>query len=143
MQLHLFTANPDGTDVRQITEGPYQDHRPSFRPDGEWLVFASNRSGETAIWRVPAEGGQEPEPVFIDHWGYRPWYTPDGSSVLFYGPDGNRHRISNRGGEMGIWELPLRGAWTPRCASHQIAQPRDVRLCEEPPSDRGVSSPTC
>ncbi|MEX2422883.1 MAG: hypothetical protein WD990_02795 [Acidimicrobiia bacterium] len=93
MKLHLFTSRPDGTDVRQLTHGPHQDHRPTWSPDGEWITFASNRSGETAIWRVASNGSGEPEPIFTAHWGYRPWFTLDGTSVLFYGPDGDRHRI--------------------------------------------------
>jgi hypothetical protein len=105
MKLHLFTSRPDGTDVRQLTHGPHQDHRPTWSPDGKWIAFASNRSGETAIWRVPADGSSTPEPVFTAHWGYRPWFTQDGSSVLFYGPDGDRHRI---------WRVDVRtGATTP------------------------------
>lgn len=93
MHLNIYTAELDGTAVRQLTAGPHRDHRPSFSPDGRWVAFASDRSGETAIWRVPADGNGHPEPVFVDHWGYRPWYTPDGASVLFYGPSGDRHRI--------------------------------------------------
>jgi Tol biopolymer transport system component len=105
MTLHLFTSRPDGSDLRQLTRGPHQDHRPTWSPDGRWIAFASNRTGETAIWRVPSDGSTEPEPVFTDHWGFRPWFTNDGTAVLFYGPDSDRHRI---------WRLDVRtGATSP------------------------------
>lgn len=93
LQLNLFSANPDGSDVRQVTHGPYVDHRPCFSPNGDWIAFASNRSGVTGIWRVPADGSSDPVPVFTEHWAYRPWYTATDDSILFYGPDGERHRI--------------------------------------------------
>lgn len=93
MRLHIYTCLPDGSDVRKVTDGPHQDHRPAFTPDGRWIVFASDRSGHTAIWKVPADGSDDPTPVFVEHWGYRPAVTPDGRQVLFYGPDGDRHRI--------------------------------------------------
>ena len=93
MNLHLFTCNPDGTEVEQVTSGPHQDHRPAWSPDGEWIAFASNRLGSNTIWKARADGSQDPEPVFLANWGYRPWFTLDGGSLLFYGPDDERHRI--------------------------------------------------
>jgi len=98
MHLHIYTAELDGSGARQVTAGPFQDHRPTFSPDGKWIAFASNRSGETAIWRVRSDGSAAPEPVFIDHWGFRPRYTPEGASLPFYGEEGDRHRI---------WEVEL------------------------------------
>lgn len=93
MHMHIFTALPDGSEVTMVTNGPYIDHRPAWSPDGRWITFASNRSGESGIWRVPAAGGTDPTPVFTRTWGYRPWFSSTGESILFYGPDGDRHRI--------------------------------------------------
>lgn len=31
---------------------------PSWSRDGHWLYFASNRSGDDQVWRVPATGGE-------------------------------------------------------------------------------------
>ena len=42
--LHLFTANVDGTDVRQITDGTWNDFYPCFLPNGR-LAFISERRG--------------------------------------------------------------------------------------------------
>lgn len=102
MRLHIYTCLPDGSNVRQVTDGPFQDHRPAFSPDGKWILFASNRSGHTAIWKVSADGGDDPTPVFVDHWGYRPSVTRDGRSVLFYGPYRDRHRIWKVDTEKGV-----------------------------------------
>jgi Tol biopolymer transport system component len=33
-----------------------------WSPDGKWIYFSSNRSGEFNIWKMPAAGG-EPEQV--------------------------------------------------------------------------------
>ncbi len=93
VQMHIYVCNADGSGVAQVTEGPYLDHRPSFSPDGRWIAFASTRSGQTEIWRVPVDGSADPVPVTTGVQAFRPWFTPDGASILAYGPDGDRHRI--------------------------------------------------
>lgn len=93
VQMHVYACNADGSDVTQVTEGPYLDHRPSFSPDGRWIAFASNRSGKAGIWRVPADGSSDPVPVMTTMWAFRPWFAGDGKAIFAYGPDGDRHRI--------------------------------------------------
>lgn len=41
---HLWEMNIDGTDLRQITFGPYHDVQPAYLPDGR-IVFSSTRIG--------------------------------------------------------------------------------------------------
>jgi len=93
VQMHIYTINSDGSNLTQLTEGHYLDHRPSFSPDGRWVAFASNRSGESGIWRVRVDGSADPVPVLTNMWAYRPWFTADGATILAYGPDRERHRI--------------------------------------------------
>jgi len=39
---HLYEINVDGTDLRQLTDGPYDDFEPTYLPDGD-IVFCSSR----------------------------------------------------------------------------------------------------
>ncbi|MBM3500294.1 MAG: hypothetical protein FJX74_16680, partial [Armatimonadetes bacterium] len=41
---HLYTVNVDGSDLRQVTDGPWDDFDPCWLPDGD-LVFISSRRG--------------------------------------------------------------------------------------------------
>lgn len=41
---HLFEVNADGTELKQLTDGPYHDVQPAYLPDGR-IVFASSRTG--------------------------------------------------------------------------------------------------
>jgi len=43
-RYHLFEMNSDGSGLRQLTEGPYDDFNPTCLPDGK-LVFISTRRG--------------------------------------------------------------------------------------------------
>ncbi|MFA6564978.1 MAG: hypothetical protein WCV00_23945 [Verrucomicrobiia bacterium] len=40
---HLYTINSDGTGLRQLTDGPFDDIEPAYLPDGG-IVFCSSRS---------------------------------------------------------------------------------------------------
>lgn len=163
--FNLFVADAEGEGACPVTSGLFQDHRPSFSPDGRTIVFASNRDGAIRIWAAPADGSEPPRRLLREGWGYRPWYSVDGREIFFYsdmhsavpgedriccmpagggvssplrnddcgithGPFADPHGEtllvhSTRGGEWGIWELPLDGSpMRPlippgfRCASH-------------------------
>lgn len=47
--------------LTHVTSGPAWDHEPAWTPDGEALVFASDRSGTIDIWRTKADGSGLPE----------------------------------------------------------------------------------
>jgi len=52
----LFVARLDGSELRQLTNGPGEDVTPAFSPDGAQVVFASNRGGNEDVWIIGADG---------------------------------------------------------------------------------------
>jgi Tol biopolymer transport system component/DNA-binding winged helix-turn-helix (wHTH) protein len=99
--LALWTMNADGSDRRQITPPGAQDRTPSASPDGQFIVFESNRSGRGEIWRVGADGSGLTQ-LTRDGGSSDPSITPDGQWVVYRNSGGggdNLRKVTAVGGE--------------------------------------------
>lgn len=54
----VFALAVDGSREFTLADGPAEDHLPFWTPDGEAVVFVSDRSGRPALWSVPVEDGR-------------------------------------------------------------------------------------
>src|SRR5688572_30299299 len=52
----VFTANPDGSDLKQLTNTPGYDAETTITLDGKKLVFTSMRDGDLDIYSMDANG---------------------------------------------------------------------------------------
>jgi Tol biopolymer transport system component len=70
--------------VRLTSTAGTEDY-PVWSPDGKYLAFQSNQSGNWDIWVSPLKGG-EPENKTADHTGDDrfPSWSPDGSQIAFW-----------------------------------------------------------
>ena len=79
--LHLWVQQPvPGSDAIQLTNGDWDDHQPAFSPNGEKIVFRSDRDGG-GLYVVPSLGGQ---PVLIAKQGRDPRFSPDGKQIAYW-----------------------------------------------------------
>ena len=79
----MWTAEPDGSDPTQVTSGGFDDREPRWSPDGEEIVFASDRGGTYDIWSVEVATGQLTQWTGRRRPGVRAGgFAPDGDRVV-------------------------------------------------------------
>lgn len=52
----IFTATPDGRDVRRLTDSPDYDAEATLSADGRWIVFTSLREGDIDLYKMRPDG---------------------------------------------------------------------------------------
>lgn len=75
-------------ELQQLTDDAATDAWPAFSPDGDWLVFASDRGGRMQIWRLRI--GSEQPLQLSDGPGraFAPTVSADGGYVAYLETDG-------------------------------------------------------
>src|SRR6266851_3547010 len=98
-QIHLFIAAADGSDERPLLASPDTDYDAAWSPDGESIVFTSERGGSADLYRVKPDGtGLErltDSPAYDDQAAF----SPDGKQLVFV--------TTRNGGTSDIWTLDL------------------------------------
>jgi TolB protein len=79
----VFTANPDGSDLRQITDDPEYDAEATISPDGSQIVFTSLRDGDLNVYVMNADGTNVRQ--LTDEVGYDggAFFSADGSQIVY------------------------------------------------------------
>ena len=97
VQLHV--ADGAGSNVRSLLAEPQYDYNGSISPDGQWVVFTSEREGTPDIYRVRVDGSgieRLTDHAAFDDAGV---LSPDGRSIAF---------VSTRDkGNANLWLLEL------------------------------------
>ena len=79
----LYSMPIAGGQATRLTSGMAYDMQPRFSPDGERIVFVSDRSGDNNVWLMPASGG-EPTQLSkgVGSYFLSPEWMPDGKYVI-------------------------------------------------------------
>jgi hypothetical protein len=94
----IFLVNVDGGTPRPLVQDSYSNPVPSWSRDGDWIYFASNRSGAWQVWKIQKSGGV---PVQV---------TKDGGFFAAESPDGQYLYYAKHNYESPeIWRVPVAG----------------------------------
>jgi eukaryotic-like serine/threonine-protein kinase len=85
----LMRLTLDGSQrVTPLLQTPFDEQRGAISPDGHWLAYESNRSGQSEIWVRPFPNTSVAEYLISTSGGTRPAWALSGKELFFLGADG-------------------------------------------------------
>ena len=75
----LWKQRVGDPDPIRLTTSEVNESQPQWSPDGQSIVFRSERDGG-GLYVIPASGGAE---RIVSNFGYEPHWSPDGTLILF------------------------------------------------------------
>jgi serine/threonine protein kinase len=103
-------------EIVQFTSGGGIADFPSWSPDGEWLVYASDASGNLEIWKQRSTGGRPTRLSWSIHNESYPAWSPDGRSIACCTDSGGGAVLlfpSEGGVPVRIADIEARPSWSP------------------------------
>ena len=82
----IFTVPAEKGDVRNLTHSSGSAERaPAWSPDGKWISYFSDASGEYQLIIASADGSTAPRTIALPHptHYYTPAWSPDGKRIVF------------------------------------------------------------
>jgi Tol biopolymer transport system component len=122
--LHGFDPIPPAS-MREITFGNQTIEAMSVSPDGHWLAYDSNLSGNSDIYKISVEGGEPQQLTHDPADDFVPVWSPDGSEIAFH---------SFRNGTRDIFLMSTDGSRTETV----VASPRQERNASWSPDGRSI-----
>ncbi|HKE58685.1 MAG TPA: S41 family peptidase [Pyrinomonadaceae bacterium] len=79
----IWTADENGTNIQRLTVNRARDVYARFSPDGKWIAFSSDRSGNLDVFIMPSEGGTAKQLTFHSADDTVLGWSADSRAVLF------------------------------------------------------------
>ena len=79
----LYIMDPDGTNLKRLTNSPEHDNSPKWSPDGRQIVFARDLQENSEIFIINADGSNEKRLTQTPGDDSHPNFSPDGKRIIF------------------------------------------------------------
>jgi len=79
----IYTALPDGSDLRRLTNVDAYDAESTLSPDGQTIVFTSTRDGDLEIYTMRVDGSNVRRLTSTPGYDGGPFFSPDGSKIVY------------------------------------------------------------
>ncbi|HEY5639122.1 MAG TPA: S9 family peptidase, partial [Dehalococcoidia bacterium] len=125
-RTHIFVAEVETGEERQLTRGDYFDDHAAWSPNSRTIAFVSDRERErnqrqwrTDVWSIPAAGGRPRKLTRSRGSASHPSYSPDGKHIAYAG---HEHGDEGPAKNPQLMVVPARGG-APRSISAGIDRP--------------------
>jgi dipeptidyl aminopeptidase/acylaminoacyl peptidase len=142
---HIWVMDARTGRGAQLSDSPVHDELyASWSPDGEWVVFCSNRTKDpdldpeaVDLFVVSRDGGEPRRIETPEGDTYLPRFSPDGGRIAYYGREGKGQWWRNT----GLWVVPSDGKGKAR----NLTEPFDFEVAgstiNDMPGTDGLSPP--
>jgi TolB protein len=79
----IYTAKPDGSDLRRLTQTPGYDAEATISRDGKTIVFTSTRNGDLDIYAMDADGRHVRQLTHELGYDGGPFLSADGKKIVY------------------------------------------------------------
>jgi TolB protein len=79
----IYTAKPDGSDLRRLTHSPGYDAESTIRRDGKKIVFTSMRHGDLDIYTMNADGSDVRQLTHELGYDGGAFFSDDGKRIVY------------------------------------------------------------
>lgn len=100
----IWVSPSSGGRAVPVTDNVEMQDSPVWSPDGRWLAFSSNRTGNNNIFVVPVDGGETKQLTWHSGSNVPSDWSPDGKTILF--------RAARESGENGLLTIDVRSTRT-------------------------------
>ena len=108
----LFSVPVEHGATRNLTSTPgVRERDPAWSPDGRWIAYLSDASGEYEIYLLAQDGSSEPRQITEGGkaWKFVPTWSPDSKSLAFADRDRNLYVLDVESGSQTLVDKGFRG----------------------------------
>ena len=84
-EFDIYTTT--GENETRLTTAKGLDDGPDYTPDGQWIYFNSDRTGQMQVWRMKPDGSQQEQVTNDEFNNWFPHPSPDGKWLVFLSYD--------------------------------------------------------